>query len=54
MHYGDKGQQLDLARFNEKLSGYTKGINIITGKEVSVAKPITLDGFSIQVIELQK
>jgi glycosidase len=54
MHYGDKGQQLDLARFNEKLSGYTKGINIITGKEVSVAKPITLDGFSIQVIKLQK
>ena len=54
MHYGDKAGKLVLDRYSEKLSGFTKGLNIVTGRVVSLETPLSLEGFSIQIIELQK
>ncbi len=54
MHYGDKAQKLVLDRYHEKLAGYAKGVDIVSGNEVSLNSPVELQGFSIRVIELKK
>ena len=53
MHYGEKNQSLVMTRFDEKLKGFTKGLEVETGREISLKGPIALEPFSIQIIELK-
>lgn len=54
MSQNEKEQVLDMARFNENLSGFLKGKNVLNGSNISDLKKITVPSMSIQVIELMK
>jgi hypothetical protein len=54
MHYGEKAQSLQLNRYAEKLTGFSKGVEVESGKQLSLSESIPLEPFSIQIIELQK
>lgn len=45
---------LDLSRFQERLSTYKSGIDVITGQKYDITKPISLDGMQGYILELEK
>jgi glycosidase len=54
MHYGEKAQELSLGKFSEKLNGFTKGKEIEKNETVSLNKPLYLEPYSVNIIELEK
>ena len=54
MHYGEQTQNLWMGRFAEMLQDYTKGMDVMSGKEISMKQPLQLEPFSINIIELRK
>ena len=46
-------KKLDTSRFSEKLSEYTEGINVITGRTISDLNQINIKGKSAMVIQLK-
>ena len=47
-------QKINLARFNEKLQGYSFGTDVSTGKTVALDQDLELDGKSALIFELKK
>ncbi|CEN39125.1 Neopullulanase SusA [Capnocytophaga cynodegmi] len=46
-------QNIDLSRFAESLKGYTKGKDIISGKELQLQKSLEIEGKTSMIIELR-
>ena len=46
--------QLDLSRFSERLEGYQKATDMISGETMSLTKSLTLPARSVQILELGK
>lgn len=53
MNSNSKSIKLNTARYKEGIGQYTKGINIVTGNELSDLQEIDIPGVSTQVIELK-
>lgn len=49
-----KDQTLDLKYFEEALKGFSKGKEIISGKELNLQKGITIPAKTSLIIELEK
>lgn len=54
LNKSDKAQSLDLARFTESLSGYTKGKDIISDKNITLDKTLTVPAKTPLVLVLEK
>ncbi|MDH5034114.1 glycoside hydrolase family 13 protein [Chryseobacterium cucumeris] len=50
----EKDQTLDLKRFAESLNGYTKGKEVISGKEISLQNSMNIPAKTPFIIELEK
>jgi len=47
-------QKINLARFNEKLQGYTSGTDVVSGKTIALDQDLGLDAKSALIFELKK
>ena len=47
-------QKINLARFNEKLQGYTSGTDVVSGKTIALDQDLELDAKSALIFELKK
>lgn len=54
MNTSDKDQNIDTLRFSERINGYTKATDIMTGTSITLGKTLTLPAKSIRILELTK
>ena len=54
LNQSDAAKTLDTRRFSERLSGFTKGKNVLDDTVLNDLKKISVAGMSVQVIELSK
>jgi glycosidase len=47
-------KELKTDRFNERMAGFTKGVNVITGEKMDSVKDLKIPGKTTLVIELDK
>lgn len=53
MYTGAKDGMLDWGRYSEMLSGFPKGLDLMTKEEISTSSPLTLQPNSIRIIKLK-
>jgi hypothetical protein len=53
MNANDKAQDLQTKRFTERTGAFTKGVDIITGKEQFITDTIAVPAFTTLVLELK-
>jgi glycosidase len=53
MNANDKAQDLQTKRFTERTGAFTKGVDVITGKEQSITDTIAVPAFTTLVLELK-
>jgi len=53
MNANDKAQDLQTKRFTERTGTFTKGVDVITGKELSITDTIAVPAFTTLVLELK-
>jgi glycosidase len=54
MYTGSKNSSLPLNRFSEMLASFTKGKDVVEGKEMDLGHSVQLEPYSIHIIQLQK
>ncbi len=54
LNKSDKAQTLDLTRFSESLSGYNKGKDVITDKNITLDKTLTVSAKTPMVVVLER
>ncbi len=54
MNCGKKGNEVDMDRYNEILSSFTSGENVITGQKVQLTDQFELEPYSVLLLEFKK
>ncbi|HET6256125.1 MAG TPA: alpha-amylase family glycosyl hydrolase [Puia sp.] len=54
MNPGNKPRKIDFSRFSERTGGYTRGVDIPTGKSYSLGEPAEIPARTMWVMELKK
>jgi len=54
MNFNDKQYKLDTSRFNERMNGYDKAENMVTGETLNNLKEIQLPAKTAWILELEK
>jgi glutamine cyclotransferase len=54
MNTNNNEATIDLSRFEERLNGYTKALDVATGTAFNLEKKLTLGGKYLLVMELKK
>jgi len=53
MNGNDKAQDLTTKRFTERIGSFSKGLDVISGKEQSITDIIAVPAFTTLVLELK-
>ena len=54
MNTNDQSATIDLSRFSERMKGFTKAVDVSTGKEFSPEPSLTLGGKYLLVLDLKQ